>query len=94
MSLDEYHQTCQGFLMNKQKEQVPARKLYQLLYNVNSKNGINSIQALSRHWALPLIDGLQLGDDQIDEMKERWEKAKERNKLMKENGRPGIKSSN
>lgn len=76
MTFDEYHHTCQGYLMSKQKSQVPFRKLYQIIYNANSKHPIRSIGALSQHWRLPMVDGLLSSNMDFDEMKSRWDEAK------------------
>lgn len=87
MTFDEYHQTCQGYLMSKQRGQVPFRKLYQLIYNANSKQKIRSIGSLSQHWPLPLVDGHIGVIVDMDSMRERWEETKrkkaERDRLAK-----------
>jgi hypothetical protein len=82
MSLNEYHQTAHGFLMRSQKQQVPFRKLYHLLYNVNaSKNPIRSISTLAKHWPLDMLDGI-LPDD-LEELKARFKRAQDKNKERK-----------
>lgn len=88
MTFDEYHHTCQGYLMSKQKGQVPLRKLYQVIYNANSsKHQIRSIGTLSQHWPLPLIDEHMGVVVNMDSMRERWEETKrkkaERDRLAK-----------
>ena len=80
MSLNEYHQASHGFLMRKQKDQVPFRKIYQILYNANSKHPVYGA-AISKHWPLDMLDGITV--DNIEEMKERFKRAQEANRQRK-----------
>lgn len=87
MSPDEYNMYCHGYFMRLQVAQVPLRKLYQLLYNVNAARGkqITSLGALSNHWPLPMIDKQNIILSSREQMEEAWRRAhtkkREREKL-------------
>lgn len=80
MGLDDYHQTCQGYLTARQKDQVPFRKLYQLIHDCNSKHPIQAGK-LEKIWPLHMLDGSPDADE--DYMKDRWERSRAANAARK-----------
>lgn len=79
----EYHLYAQGFALREQITQLPFRRLYQLLYNVNSKSPIRG-SAIFAHWPLPDIDKQISGMNDIDARKQEWEAAQEANRQRKQ----------
>lgn len=71
-------------------DQLPIRKLYQLIYNVNVPRGkqITSAAALYNHWPLPIIDKQSTILSSREQMKEAWSRAhtkkREREKIKNE----------
>jgi hypothetical protein len=92
MSPDEYNMYAYGYFMRLQVSQVPFRKLYQLLYNVNAARGkqISSIGSLSQHWPLPMVDKESGAIISRDTMQDIWKrvhtKKREREKINHETG--------
>lgn len=78
----EYHLYSRGFSLREQIEQVPFRRLWQLLYNVHAKNQITG-SAIASYWSLPDIDRAIMGMDDMDARREEWavmvKASKERN---------------
>lgn len=97
MSPDEYNMYCQGYFIRMQRDQLPFRKLYQLIYNVNAPRGkgITSLGSLSNHWPLPLIDRDNTILSSREKMKETWaritskKEKRELEKLKNGNAEPG-----
>jgi len=78
MSPDDYHQACQGFIRkrdtDRQLDQIPFRRLYQLIYNCHSKKQVLGNEIV-KMWSIPIVDGMALSMDS-DHMKARWERSK------------------
>lgn len=51
------------------------RRIYQLLWNANSKHPIRGAAALANHWPLPLIDKTLNIEISIEDMEERWKET-------------------
>jgi len=61
--------------MKEQRKQVPARRIYQLLWNANSKHPIRGTASLANHWPLPLVDGILDIEISVEDMEDRWKET-------------------
>lgn len=78
----EYHLFSRGFSLREQIEQVPFRRLWQLLYNVHAKHQIVGT-AISSYWPLPDIDKSIMGMDDMEARKAEWAVLQDANKARK-----------
>lgn len=74
----QYNLFAQGCALREQYSQLPLRKVFHLLYNVNTKNGL-SYDELKQRWPLPDIDKMHVDADQMDEMRDRMRELREAN---------------
>lgn len=81
MTLKEYNLYAQGCALREQITQLPFRRLYQLIYNVNFKNPLHG-SAIAQRWPLPDIDKMMIPDEVY--MRERMDEALEANRKRKE----------
>jgi hypothetical protein len=83
-------------MRRQQRDQVPFRKLYHLIYNCNSAKGKGlTSQGMLREWPLKLIDNDQKSESITLEYAEmKMKKAIENNKRMKAAKNGGIKDNN
>lgn len=79
----EYHLFSRGFSLREQIEQVPFRRLWQLLYNVHAKHPITG-SAIASYWPLPDIDKSIMGMDDMEARKADWAALQEANKERKD----------
>lgn len=78
----EYHLYSRGFSLREQIEQVPFRRLWQLLYNVHAKHQITG-SAIAKYWPLPDIDRSIMGMDDMDSRRAEWALLQEANRDRK-----------
>jgi len=81
MTPDEYDKYAHGYFYREQLSHVPFRRLYQLLYNVNSKTKISTAGSLAAHWPLPLVDKVSGVIKTPEDMRATWERVNEKKRL-------------
>lgn len=78
----QYNLFAQGCALREQIVQLPLRKIFHLLYNVNTKNGL-SYDELKQKWPLPDVDKMHVDADQMVEMRDRMRELREANMKRK-----------
>lgn len=59
MTVEEYHLCAHGYFLRHNRNQEPFRRLYMLLWNINSGrcDQIRSVESLQRKWPLLTDEG-------------------------------------
>lgn len=76
MTRQEYNLCSQGYFLRHSRDQIALRKIYQLLWNINTKpaDNLSSLGALRGHWPL-LVDKESTEIISSEDMTARWERT-------------------